>query len=51
MKTEGEAREVLEQLADAIRAGTDRIEAEMKSQMQAWTLAGLEDRARDDERA
>jgi hypothetical protein len=49
IKTEDEAQEVLKEMPAALTAGTERVEAEILSQMKSWTLAGLEDRAIEDQ--
>lgn len=46
--SEDEARAVLERLRQAMLDGTARVEATILQQMQAWTLASLEDRAAED---
>lgn len=50
VKSEAEARAILERMRDAMLAGTERVEAAMRGQMHAWTLAGIEDRAAEDAR-
>lgn len=45
-----ERREILTQMSEAMTAGLERVKAEMLTQMKAWTLAGLEDRAKENER-
>lgn len=47
-RTDDERREVLTRMSDAMVAGVERVKAEMLAQASAWTLAGLEDRAKED---
>jgi hypothetical protein len=48
--SDDERRDILIQMSEAMAAGVERVKAEMLAQTKAWTLAGLEDRAKEDER-
>jgi sugar-specific transcriptional regulator TrmB len=45
--TDEDARAVSERMQEALDAGLEGVKATMSEQLQAWTLAGLEDRAKE----
>lgn len=47
--TENEVQDVLQQMSAAMIAGAERVQSEIFSQMRSWTLAGLEDQAKEDD--